>query len=143
MNNPTGAGLADRVIEGQRYIAAMRTSAGLRASAAELAECVDQLGCRDLYSASSHADAVAAVAVALNEGLRVITLGQITDDRIDKVVVVEAVAVSGMKVRRAVEAVREAGAHWVAAVVLKDLNGGKDGDVARRFGSVDGLRSAS
>lgn len=143
MSNPTGAGLADRVIAGQRYLAEMRTSAGLRASAAELADRVDRLGCRVLFPASSHADTVLAVAVALNDALRIVTLAEITAERIDKVVVVEAVAVSGMKVRRAVEAVRQAGAHWVAAAILKDLDGDKDTTVVGRFGAVDGLRSAS
>jgi hypothetical protein len=142
MSKHVSTGLAERVIEGQRYIAATRTSAGLRASAAELDQAVDQLGCLDLFPASPHADAVAAVAVALNESLRVVTLAEITIEGIDKVVVVEAVAVSGIKVRRAVHAVRQAGAHWVGAAVLKDLGGEQTTNVTDRFGAVDGLRAA-
>jgi hypothetical protein len=141
MSNSTGVGLADRVIEGQRYIVEMRTSAGLRRGAAELAEQVDQLGCRDLYPASSHSAAVAAVAVALDQSLRVVSLAQIADEHVDKVVIVEAVAISGLKVRRAVLAVREAGAEWVSALVLKDLNTGEDDPT--RFGHVDQLAAAS
>src|SRR5437762_1923003 len=105
MSRRTGAALADRVIEGQRFITELGSSAGLRRAAAELAEYVAQLGCRDLYPASSHAAGVAAVAVALDETLRVVSLAQIVDEHIDKVAVVEAVAISGLKVRRAVEAV--------------------------------------
>lgn len=141
MGNPIGAGLADRVLEGQRYIAEMRTSAGLRGAATELAERAEQLGCRELFPASSHADAIVAVAVALNESLQVVTLRQIAEGHHDKVVVVEAVAVSGLKVRRAVDAVRGAGAHWVSALVLKDLPG-EDADPAR-FGVLEQLALAS
>jgi hypothetical protein len=142
MANSATTGLADRVIEGQKVLAEMRTSAGLRTSAAVLAERIDRLGCRDLFPASSNAEGVAAVVVALNEGLRVVTLTQITNEHLDKVVVVEAVAISGMKVRRAVNAVRDAGGSWVSAVVLHDLDTSEDDD-GSRFGPVDELASAS
>jgi len=142
MSSPTVAGLADRVVEGQRYLAEMRTSVGLRSSASKLTARVDELGCRMLFPASSHADALVAVAVALDDGLRVVTLPEIVAQGIDKVVVVEVVAVSGLQVRRAVEAVRRAGAHWVGAAVLHDLSDGQENEPAR-FGPVDGLRLAS
>jgi orotate phosphoribosyltransferase len=134
------AGLADRVIEGQTYLREIRTSSGLRKAAAELAEHADRLGCRDLFPASAAADAVAAVAVALHESLRVLTLGQITGEHIDKIVVVEAAAVSGLKVRRAVDAVRAAGAHWVSALVLREFSAQDEGTA--RFGAVDQLAVA-
>lgn len=142
MDERAFAGLADRVIEGQRYIATTRTAAGLRASAGELAERVDQLGCRELFPASSEANAVAAVAVVLNEGLRVVTLAEITAEHIEKVVVFELAAVSGMKVRRAAHEVRQAGAGWVGVALLKSLHGSEDSDFMVRFGCVDALSPA-
>lgn len=132
-----GPGLVDHVIEGQEYLRQIRTSSGLRAAADELAEQADRLGCRDLFPASAAADAVAAVAVALHQSLRVVTVGQIAREHVDKVVVVEAAAVSGLKVRRAVEAVRGAGAQWVSALVLREF--GADLDKDDRFGPVDQL----
>lgn len=140
MGNGTGGGLAERVIEGQQHLVELRTSAGLRRAAAALADAADRLGCRDLYPASSQASAVTAVAVASNDSLRVVTVAQVADGDVDKVVVVEAVAISGLQVRRAVAALRTAGAQWVSVVVLTDLTDGADGSV--RFGQVEQLANA-
>ena len=141
MTDLTTGELADRVIAGQRLVTDMRTSAGLRHGAATLTECVERLGCRDLFPASTDAHTLAAVAVAMNESLRVVTLADITGAHIDKVVVVEAVAISGIKVRRAVDAVRRAGASWVSAAVLTDLN--PQTGAHERFGVLDALATAS
>ena len=133
------AGLADRVVRGQQDLHRMRTSKGLREAADRLAEYADQLGCRDVYPASTGASAIASVAVALNDTLRTVTLGEIAREHIDKVLVVEAVAVSGLKVRRAVLAVREAGAHWVSALILREYGPAAD---PARYGVVDDLAVA-
>jgi hypothetical protein len=137
--------LMQGVINGQSQLASLRTAVGLRDAADELTNIVDQFGCRALFPASSTAEAVTAVAVALKGNARVVTIGDIARDSIDEVLVVEAVAVSGLKVRRAVRDVRAAGASWVAAAVINDLgesHGDDVGSASGRFGLLDDLRSA-
>ena len=59
------------------------------------------------------------------------------DGMVDKVLVVEAVAVTGMFAQQRVHAMREAGASWVGVVVLHDLSDTNLGSL--RFGPVDDL----
>lgn len=131
------------VLEGQRLQRQMNTPAGLRESAARLIEASHHLGCDVMVGASSAANSVIAVAVVLTDGaIRSVSAAEVAAGRIDRLIVVEGVAISGLKVRRAIQAARASGVEWIAAIVLHDVieRGGVATDsTLDRFGPLDNL----
>jgi hypothetical protein len=82
-------------------------------------EAAANLGCTNLLAASDDARGVVAVTVALGRGeVREVSIEDIRSGIVDKVLVVESVAVSGRNVRTAAARSRAAGASWVGGVVV-------------------------
>jgi orotate phosphoribosyltransferase len=126
---------AHAVLQGQKCLMTLRTATGLRGAAASIEEAAQASGCFDVAAASGAAQSAIAAAILLSDGaVRCVDEADVAAGRVDKVLVVEAVAISGLKVRRTVEALRGAGAAWVGVVVLHDMATGVGGD---QFGSPD------
>lgn len=106
--------VADSVLLAQRYLRTLHDSAGLLEAGQRVATAAHAMGCLTLVAASADARAVVAAATLVDQSLE----SRRGTDRLDKVVVVEAAAITGYHVRRAVQRARDAGAQWVGVVVL-------------------------
>lgn len=117
--HPTAAGTwAGRVLDGhakQRYLA---TPDGLRDAATKLSAAASEVGCWNVMPASPLAAGAVAAATVLHPELRACDIESVRSGQVDNVVLVETVAVSGLRVRQSAAALHAAGAAWVGAVVL-------------------------
>lgn len=132
-------GLAEAVLEAQRRLATAATPQGLRATAKAIADAAASTGCTALVPASASSRGAVAAAVLLGDGaLTQAEDADVLSGVVCKVLVVEVAAVSGLHVRRRVEALRSAGAAWIGLVVLHDVRWPVDRTPADdRFGVVD------
>lgn len=116
---PVAAGTwASRVLDGQAQARYLATADGLRDAAAKVSAAAAELGCSNVMAASMHATGVVAAATVIDPTLCSCDLSMVRSGQVDRVVLVEAVAVSGLRVRQATAAAHQAGASWVGATVL-------------------------
>lgn len=132
-----GADFTARLVQAEQVERELTTSTGLREAAGRLREATERAGCLNVIAASQRAESVLAAAAILDDHLNVVDQQAVMDGVVDKVLVVEAVAVTGMFAQQRVHAMREAGASWVGVVVLHDLSDASLGSL--RFGPVDDL----
>ncbi|GAA2080113.1 hypothetical protein GCM10009821_20480 [Aeromicrobium halocynthiae] len=131
-----GVDFTRRLVAAEQVERQLNTPGDLRAAATRLVEATERIGCRNVLGASDRANLVLAGAAMLDPQVNMVDEKVLREGAVDKVVVVEAVAVTGMFIRDCVKAAREAGAIWVAVALLKDMTGPIDVD---RFGQVDDL----
>ena len=136
----TAGTFAGRVLDGQSLQSYLATPDGLRESAARISSVVANSGCTDVVPASSSATAAVAAAVLLDPDISMCDTGAVRSGRVDKVLVVETVAVSGLRARQTVRKLNEAGANWVGVAVLYPVLGDEDTDVAEMLG-LDALEA--
>src|SRR5690349_18713536 len=105
--------VAGRVLDGQAQLRYLATADGLRDAAAKVSAAALHLGCSNVMSTSPHAAGAVAAAAMLDPSLRACDVGSVLAGRIDKVLLIETVAISGLRVRQAAAAVQEAGAAWI------------------------------
>lgn len=115
--------LAQAVLRGQATRHALSRPEGLRAAARKIAEAASAAGCRALVPASTDAQGVVSAAVLLMDDLYQCREGDVHAGH-TKVLIIEAVAVSGLKVRAKVESMRQLGADWIGVVVCHFENPG-------------------
>lgn len=132
-----GVDFTGRLVQAERVERDLTTSEGLREAARRLREATERAGCRNVVAASQRAESVLAAASMLDDQLNVVDEHAVREGAVDKVLVVEAVAVTGMFAQQRVHAMREAGASWIGVVVLHDLSDASLGGL--RFGPVDDL----
>lgn len=110
--------IAGAVLRGQASLASLGTLAGLRNAAEALVAATAASGAPVLVQASPEAGALVGAAVMLGGGaVRAATAAE--GAAVGKVMVVEAVAVSGLAVRRRVQELRASGADWVGVFVWR------------------------
>lgn len=109
---------AGRVLDAQSQQRYLATPDGLRDAAARIVSAAAELGCSSVSPASTHAAGAVSVAVVLEPTLQACDVASVRSGQVDKVVLVETVAVSGLRARQSAEALYEAGASWVGAVIL-------------------------
>lgn len=132
--HPTAAGTwAGRVLDGQAHMRYLATADGLRDAAARISAAASEVGCWSVMPASPHAAGAVAAATVLDSALEACDIASVLAGRVDKVVLIETVAVSGLRVRQSASAVSEAGAAWVGAVILFPALAAS-GDVASALG---------
>lgn len=136
--------MAEALLDAQAFLASLSTSAALRGAAMCVTDAAAAADCGVLVPASASSHGVVAAAVLLADGdLRQAGEGAVLSGAVDKVMVVEAAAVSGLHVRRRVCGLRAAGAAWVGLVVLHDVVPAGPRAVGynevARFGVVDHL----
>lgn len=125
---------AGRVLEGQLQQRYLATPDGLRDAAARIASAAGQLGCSNVMPASEHAAGAVAASVLLDPALRACDLASVRSGQVDKVLLVETVAVSGLRARRSAAAAHEAGAGWVGVAVLFPVLGTDAGQLPHALG---------
>jgi hypothetical protein len=124
--------LGESVLQAQSQLEGLRHPDTLRIAARAVISAADAMGVQSLYPASQQAEHLCGAATLVGDGsITPISLGDIVIGGVRKVVVVDAAAITGINVARAVAAVRGAGAEWVGAVVgwqspLADLGGPDD-----------------
>lgn len=126
--------LAGRVLEGQGRLRYLATPDGLRDASRRIADAAMNLGCSNVASVSQSAAGPLAASTLLNPDLQLVSMDNLWAGEVDKVLLVETVAVSGHKVRAAVERAIEAGATWVGVVILFPVVGTTDLELAEAFG---------
>lgn len=123
---PAGS-LLGRVMRAQSRMVALDEHAAFVAAVDALVDAVHHQGWPVLSAASREAERLIGAAMLTDRSIRRL---ETSTGSAEKVMVVEAVAVSGLQVQRAVESLRAAGAGWVAAWVW-------DLDVNADLGDVD------
>ena len=126
--------LAGRVLEGQGLLRYLATPDGLREASGRIADAAMNLGCSNVASVSQSAAGALAASTLLNPDLRIVSLDHLWAGEVDKVLLVETVAVSGHQVRAAVERVTEAGATWIGVLILFPVLGTNEVELAEAFG---------
>lgn len=126
--------LAGRVLEGQARLRYLATPSGLRDAAQRIADAATNLGCSDIVSVSQNAAGPLAAATLLNPSLQLVSMDHLRVGEVDKVLLVDTVAVSGHQVRAAVGKAIEAGATWVGVVILFPVLGTNDLGLVEAFG---------
>ena len=117
--HPTAAGTwAGRVFDGQAKLRYLATADGLRDAAVRLSTAASEFGCWNVMPASPLAAGAVAAATVLHPELRACDIASVRSGQVHKVVLVETVAVSGLRMRQSAAAVHDAGAAWVGAAVL-------------------------
>jgi hypothetical protein len=127
--------IAGAVLRAQPVLQDLRLLTGLREAAEALAAACASSGSPTLVAASPEGAALVGAAVALGGGQ--VQSASIAGAAIGKAMVVDAVAVSGLAVRRSVDALRAAGADWVGVFVWKVASAGDSRPPA--WGDVDQL----
>lgn len=133
-------GLAEAVLHAQKLLRKAATPDGLRRASTAISDAAAATGCTTLVPASASARGAVSAAVLLSGGaLSESDDGDVLAGRTDKVLVVEVAAITGLHVRRRVEALRGAGAAWIGLVVLHDARpqAGAGASDEERFGPVD------
>jgi len=92
------------------------------------------LGCFNVASVSQNAAGPLAAATLLNPDLQLVSMDHLWRREVDKVMLVETVAVSGQRVRAAVERAIDAGTTWVGVVVLFPVLGTGELELVEAFG---------
>jgi len=118
MNSSLDGTIAGAVLRAQSELDSLRTPAALIAAAEDLLAVAQDHGCPVLIPASPDGASLVGAAIVLGAGA-VRSPASETDVRGAKVMVVEAVVVSGLSVRRLIETVRASGADWVGAYVWR------------------------
>ena len=126
--------LAGRVVEGQGHLRYLATPDGLRDAAQRIADAATSLGCSNVVSVSQNAAGPLAAATLLNPDLQLVSTDHLWAGEVDKVLLVEAVAVSGLQARAAVERAIDAGATWVGVVILFPVLGTNELELVEVFG---------
>ncbi|WP_186813833.1 hypothetical protein [Aeromicrobium flavum] len=83
---------------------------------------------------SQHAAGPLAAATLLNPDLQLVSMDHLWAGEVDKLLLVETVAVSGHQVRAAIERALEAGATWVGVVILFPVLGTNELGLVEAFG---------
>lgn len=140
--------MADRVVLGMGYIHELEDPDALRDASSLVRQAVLGTGARHVMPGSRHSESLVTATVLFSDGkIERASDRRIRDGDIDKVVVVEASAVTGYLVRRTVESIRSAGADWVGLVLLHDAGthrpppkpNSSSHEYASRFGQPDDL----
>jgi hypothetical protein len=126
--------LAGRILDGQGHLRYLATPDGLRDASQQIADAAATLGCLNVVSVSQNAAGPLAAAALLNPSLRLVSMDNVWAGEVDKVLLVETVAVSGQRVRAAVVQAIEAGASWVGVVVLFPMLGTDELELVGAFG---------
>lgn len=126
--------LAGRVLEGQGHLRYLATPDGLRDASQRIADAALNLGCSNVVPVSQNAAGPLAAATLLNPDLQLVSMDHLWAGEVDKVLLVETVAVSGHQARAAVERATEAGATWVGIVVLFPVLGTNELELVEAFG---------
>jgi len=116
MTTDSDGTIAGAVLRGQASLRHLRAGGGLREAAEALIAAASGSGSALLFPASDSAGVLVGAAVILGDG-SVAAIGSGDSVVGCKVLVVDAVAVSGLFVRSAVETLRQGGADWVGVFV--------------------------
>lgn len=127
--------IAGAVLRAQPALEDLRSLTGLTKAAEALAAACASSGSPTLVAASPEGAALVGAAAALGGGQ--VQSATVASAATGKAMVVDAVAVSGLAVRRQVDALRAAGADWVGVFVWKVASAGERRQPA--WGDVDQL----
>ncbi len=124
------ATLAGRVLQGHALHRYFATTDGLRSAGDRIRLAAAELGCTNVMSASESSSGVVAASALLSDGGLVVTSEtDIRNGVADRVLLVETVAITGIKVRRVIPRLREAGALWIGVLVLRTANEASEGAI--------------